>query len=73
GKWTTLYIYLDGKYSGKGNASASYSWKNTWNNVYGFEPETVLLGKNVMATDSWTEALATIENAVRTCKIRKRI
>ncbi len=63
GKWTTLYLYLDSEYTGKGNANASFSWKNTWNNIYGFEPETVLLGKNVLAMESWTAALATLENA----------
>jgi len=70
GKWTTLFLYLDSEYSGKGNANAAFSWKNTWNNIYGFEPETVLLGKNVMAMDSWTAALATLENAGKICWIR---
>jgi len=71
-KWTTLFLYLDSEYTGKGNANAAYSWKDTWNNVYRFKPETVLLGMNVMATDSWTEALITLEEAKRTCRIGKK-
>jgi hypothetical protein len=53
----------------KGNANMTYSFKNVWNNIYGFIPETVLLGLNVSAVDSWTAALATLENAGKTCKI----
>ncbi|MHA1449605.1 MAG: hypothetical protein ACTSP4_09325 [Candidatus Hodarchaeales archaeon] len=71
-KWTTLYLYLDSDYTGKGNANAAYSWRNTWNNVYGFKPETILLGMNVMAMHSWTEALITLEKAKTTCKIGKK-
>lgn len=70
-KWTTLYLYIDSEYTGKGNASVAYCWKNTWNNVYGFKPETVLLGMNVMATGSWTEALVTLEKAKQICRIGK--
>ncbi|MFW9990444.1 MAG: hypothetical protein ACFFD4_00150 [Candidatus Odinarchaeota archaeon] len=47
----------------------TYSFKNTWNNIYGFKPETVLLGVNVMALHSWTAALAMLENAGKICKI----
>jgi len=63
---------LDSEYAGKRNANASLSWKSTWNNIYGFESETVLLGKIVMMMESLTAALATLENAGRTCKISKK-
>jgi hypothetical protein len=68
-KWTTLFLYLDSDYTGKGNANITYSFKHAWNNIYGFKPETVLLGINVSAMNSWTAALVMLENAGKTCKI----
>ncbi|MHA2247377.1 MAG: hypothetical protein ACXADY_20690 [Candidatus Hodarchaeales archaeon] len=69
GQWTTVYLYLDNDYTGKGNANATYSFKNTWNNMYGFRKEKVLLGMNVAMMNSWTAALVTLEEAGKTCKI----
>ncbi|MFW9994152.1 MAG: hypothetical protein ACFFD4_19060 [Candidatus Odinarchaeota archaeon] len=69
GQWTTLYLYLDSDYTGKGNANVTYSFKNTWNNMHGFRKERTLLGMNVAAMDSWTAALVTLEEARKTCRI----
>ncbi|MFW9990471.1 MAG: hypothetical protein ACFFD4_00285 [Candidatus Odinarchaeota archaeon] len=64
-----FYLYLDSGYTGKGNANMTYSFKDTWNNIYGFKTETMLLGVNVSTLDSWTAALALLENAGKTCRI----
>ncbi|MHA2332485.1 MAG: hypothetical protein ACXAEU_10705 [Candidatus Hodarchaeales archaeon] len=52
GQWTTVYLYLDNDYTGKKNANVTHSFKNTWNNLYGFRKEGVLLGINVVTMNS---------------------
>ncbi|MHA2298261.1 MAG: hypothetical protein ACXADA_19710 [Candidatus Hodarchaeales archaeon] len=56
-----LYLWLDTRYCGGGNAHLTIAFNDTWNNVVGMNTRKVRAGRRARTVKSWTTALVMLQ------------